>query len=171
MEEVARTERLKIAKISKNDAPFIFELVNSPSWIKYIGDRNIKTVDDAENYIENTHLKSYKTNGFGFYKVLLKAEDDKAIGTCGLAKRSELEDIDMGFGFLPDYEGKGYGLECSLAIMELAKSQFHIKKLTAITLPTNHNSVRLLEKLGMRFEKKVIPFEDDEELLLFAKDL
>ena len=168
---IAETERLIISKINIKDAPFFLELMNTPHWLKYIGDRNIKSIEDAEEAIKSGHLKSYKNNGFGFYKLLLKSEKNKTIGTAGLIKRDQLEDIDIGFGFLPDYEGKGFGYEASLEIMKLAKEVFNIEKLVAITNPNNKNSIKLLEKLGLTLEKRIKPFEDDKELLLFAKIL
>ena len=167
---IAETKRLLVSEFSLKDAPFFLELVNSPNWLKYIGDRNLKTVKDAENYLTNGTLKSYKDNGFGFYKLELK-DNNKLIGTCGLVKRDQLEDIDMGFAFLEAFESKGYGFEASVAILKLAKEQFKIKRLVAITLPINTKSIKLLEKLGFTYEKRVKPFEDDEELLLFAKQL
>lgn len=168
---IVETERLIISKVTLKDAPFFLELMNTPHWLKYIGDRNIRSVKDAEEAIKNSHLKSYKDNGFGFYKVLLKAENNKTIGTAGLIKRDELDDVDIGFGFLPEYEGKGFGFEVSVEIMKLAKSEFKLKKVVAITNPDNHNSIKLLEKLGLVFEKRINPFEEGKELLLFAKAL
>lgn len=167
---IAETERLLIEKFTLNDASFFKALVNTPHWIKYIGDRNTKTIEDAEERIKSGHLESYKTNGFGFYKLILK-EKNIPIGTCGLIKRDELKHVDIGFAFLEDYERQGFGYEASIAIMELAKEKFNIKKLLAITAPYNIGSIKLLEKLSFRYEKRVKPFEDDEELLLFAKDL
>ncbi|NOY47283.1 MAG: GNAT family N-acetyltransferase, partial [Chlorobi bacterium] len=99
----------------------------------------------------------------------LKHEQNKTIGVVGLVKRKELEHVDIGFGFLPDYEGRGYGYESSKEIIKLAKNKFNLKKITAITDPINTNSIKLLEKLGLTLEKKVIPFDDGKELLLFAK--
>ncbi len=168
---IAETERLLISKVTLQDAPFFVELMNTPHWLKYIGDRNIRSIKDAEENLKKGILKSYNDNGFGFYKVLLKAESNKTIGTAGLIKREELDDVDVGFGFLPEYEGKGFGFEASVEIMKLAKSEFKLKKVVAITNPENHNSIKLLEKLGLVFEKRVNPFEEDKELLLFAKTL
>lgn len=168
---VTETERLKISEFSTADASFFLELVNCPNWIKYISDINTKTIQDAEKRIIEGYLKSYKEYGFGFCKLLLKEENDKAIGTCGLIKRDELEDVDLGFAFLPEHEGKGFGFESSEAIMELAKSKLNIKKLVAITVPFNTKAIKLLEKLGFVFEKKVKAFEGEEELQLFAKTL
>ena len=166
---IAETQRLIISKITLQDAPFFVELMNTPHWLKYIGDRNIKTVKDAKAHLKKGALKSYEEHGFGFYKLLLKNENLKTIGVCGLIKRKELEDADVAFGFLPEYEGKGFGYESSLEIMKLAKHTFNLKKVSAITSPINKNSIKLLEKLGLIYEKRVIPFEDGEELLLFVK--
>ncbi|GGG35027.1 GNAT family N-acetyltransferase [Bizionia arctica] len=169
--KIAETNRLIISKFTLSDAPFFLELVNTPNWLKYIGERNIKTIAQAEEALKNGHLKSYENNGFGFYKLLLKEEKNKIVGTCGLIKRETLDDVDIGFAMLPEYEGKGFGFESSDAILKLAKETFNLDKIVAITLPTNTNSIKLLEKLGLTYEKRVKPFEDDEELLLFAKDL
>ena len=166
---IAETKRLIIAKMTLDDAPFMLELLNTPNWIKYIGDRNVKTVDEAKTYMTNGVLKSYKESGFGFYKLLLKEENNKIIGTCGLVKREQLENVDIGFAMLPGYEGKGFGMEASLEIMSLAKNLFRLPKIAAIVQPNNPNSIKLLEKLGLSFEKKVKPFDDGAELLLFAK--
>ncbi len=168
---VAKTDRLIISKFTLKDAPFFLELANSPNWIKYIGDRNLKTVKDAEEYIKNGTLKSYSEFGFGFYKLQLKDKNLKSIGTCGLIKRETLDDVDIGFAMLPEFENKGYGYESSLAILELAQHTFKLKRIAAITLAVNKNSIKLIKKLGLCFEKKVKPFEDDDELLLFVKDL
>jgi RimJ/RimL family protein N-acetyltransferase len=168
---IAETTRLIISKFNLKDAPFFMELANTPNSIKYIGDKNLKSIEDAEKYLGNKTIKSYADFDFGFYKLAIKEENNKLIGTCGLVKREELEYVDIGFAFLPEYEGKGLGFEASIEIMKLAKYQFNIEKLAAITTPDNKNSIKLLEKLGFTFEKRVKPFKDDEELLLFAKNL
>ena len=168
---IAETKRLIISKFTLNDAPFFLELTNSPNCLKYIGDKNLKNVDDAKIYLKNKTIKSYADFDFGFYKVELKEENNKPIGTCGLAKREELEFADIGFAFLPNYEGKGFGKEASVEILKLAKEKFNLKRITAITAPNNQNSIKLLEKLGLTFEKRVNPFDEAEELLLFAKTL
>ena len=166
---IAETKRLLISKFTLKDAPFFLELTNTPNWIKFIGDRNLKTVKDSENYLKKGTLKSYSDYGFGFYKLQLKEENLKSIGTCGLIKREALDDVDIGFGLLPDYEGKGFGYESSVEILNLAQHEFNLKRVAAITLPSNKTSIKLIQKLGLSFEKKVKPFEDDEELMLFAK--
>jgi len=168
---IVETKRLIISTFNIKDALFFLELTNAPNCIKYIGDKNLKSVEDAEKYLVNKTIKSYDDFGFGFYKLELKEENNKPIGTCGLAKRKELEFVDIGFAFLPQYEGMGYGYEASMEIMKLAKETNKLNKITAITVSYNKKSIKLLEKLGLTFEKKIKPFEDDEELLLFAKKL
>ncbi|HNQ26421.1 MAG TPA: GNAT family N-acetyltransferase [Aquaticitalea sp.] len=171
MELIAETPRLIIAKMTLDDAPFMLELLNTPNWIKYIGDRNVKTVEEAENYMKNGVLKSYRESGFGFYKLLLKEEGNKTIGTCGLVKREQLENVDIGFAMLPEYEGKGFGMESSIEIMALAKTRFKLHRIAAIVQPDNPNSIKLIEKLGLTFIKRITPFEDNDELLLYLKEL
>jgi len=168
---VKKTNRLTISKVTLKDAPFFLELMNTPNWIKYIGDRNIKTLKEAETYLKNGILKSYETLGYGFYKVALKPNPNTAVGICGLIKREELNIPDLGFALLPQHEGKGYGYESSIAVLEQARNEFGITKVGAITLEVNTNSIKLLEKLNFSFEKKIKPFDDDEELLFFAKRL
>jgi RimJ/RimL family protein N-acetyltransferase len=167
---VAETNRLIISKFTIEDAPFFKELVNTPSWLKYNGNRNIYTIEQAENRIKENHLNSYKTYGYGFYKLLLKDENLKPIGSTGLIKRPELVHTDIGFSLLPGYEGKGFGYESAQAVMALAKNTFKLEKICAITLENNKNSIALIEKLGLTFDKKIKPFDNNEELLLFAKD-
>ncbi|MEM5566579.1 GNAT family N-acetyltransferase [Psychroserpens sp. AS72] len=169
--QIAQTTRLILSKITVDDAPFILELMNTPGWLKYIGDRNIKTVEAAAEYIKNNQLRCYEENGYGYYKMQVKGEHLKTIGTCGLLKRDALEHIDIGFSMLPEYHGNGYGYEAANEILKFAKNQFGIKTICAITLPINKPSIQLLEKLGLSYQKTVKPFDDDEELLLFAKDL
>ena len=168
---IAETDRLLISKFTLKDAADFLQLVNSPKWLKYIGDRNLRTVENAKEYLKNGALKSYKTLGFGFYKLQLKEKDNVFIGTCGLIKREQLDDVDIGFALLPEFEGQGFGYEASQAIMQLAKEKFKLKRIVAITLPANINSIKLLEKLGLSYEKRIKPFEDGQELLLFAKAL
>lgn len=165
---IAETERLVISKFLIEDAEFYLKLLNTPHWIKYIGDRNVKTIKEAQDYLRKGILKSYNDFGFGFYKLQLK-EDNTIIGTCGIIKRDTLEEPDFGFAFLPDFEGQGYGYEAAIAILNYIKGTFNLERIYAITLPINTKSIRLLEKLGFIYQERVKPFEGEEELLLFAK--
>lgn len=166
---ISSTERLHIEELNTNDAPFILELLNTPNWLKFIGDRNINSIEAAENYITNNHIKSYLENNFGFYKLLLKSENLKPIGCCGLIKRPELEGVDIGFAFLPEYEGRGFGFESASEILKLAETKFKLHEVLTIALPTNPNSIKLLEKLGLTYQKNIIPFEDGKELSLYSR--
>ncbi len=161
------TERLIIRELSVYDSPFILETVNTPTWLKFIGDRGVKNLDDAKSYLKKGPLKSYDDNGFGLYWVGLR-ESNTPIGMCGLIKRADFESPDIGFAFLPEYEGIGYGYEAASAVLDYCKTEFHLKRILGITLEANTASVRLLEKLGLSFEKKFIYETTKEELLLYA---
>lgn len=167
---VAETKRLVISKITIADAAFYLKLVNSPNWLKYIGDRGIKTIDDAKNRIQDTILKSYENHGFGAYKLTVK-QSKKIVGSCGLYKRDFFEHPDLGFAMLDEEEGRGYGYESSKAILKLAKQEFYLSKIVAITLPDNKPSIKLLEKLGLQYIKTDTFFKDDAPLMLFSKTL
>jgi len=161
------TERLQIRQLSKEDAPFIFQLVNEPSFIQNIGDRGVRTLADAEKYIENGPVASYARNGFGLCLVTLK-ESGESIGMCGLIKREALEDVDIGYAFLPQFWSKGYAFEAAQAFKQYAREVVGLTRLVAIVDPNNQGSIRVLEKLGMAFEKMVRLSAEDIDLKLFA---
>lgn len=144
-----QTERLIIKELDLNDADFIFKLLNSPGWLQFIGDRNIHSLEDAKNYLLNGPMKSYKKHGFGLYLVQLLKEGIP-IGIAGLLKRDYLNGPDLGFAFLPEFEGKGYAFESSDAIMKQSKVILGLERIQAVVLPENQRSIRLLEKLGMK---------------------
>lgn len=166
---IIETARLTLSEFSADDAAFILELLNTPSWLQYIGDRNVHTLEEARNYLLYGPLSSYKRSGFGFYLVRLK-ENGIPLGMCGLVKRDLLEHADLGFAFLPQYENKGYGHEAASATLEYARKTLKMKRVAAITLENNLSSLRLLHKLGFKYERSV-RFPGDEELLLFALQL
>jgi RimJ/RimL family protein N-acetyltransferase len=167
MRYILKTERLSLRKFTIDDTEFIIELVNSPGWIEFIGDRNIKTVEQAKNYLENGPIKSYELNGFGLSLVELKNKKTP-IGMCGIIKRDNLENPDIGFAFLPDFIGKGYGFEIANATMSYAKEKLNLSIIYAITVSNNKPSINLLEKIGMNFIKPFCLPNDDEELMLFS---
>jgi RimJ/RimL family protein N-acetyltransferase len=166
---ILETERLLLRQFSAEDAEFILQLLNEPSWIQNIGDRGVRTLDDARAYISNGPVTSYAKNGFGLYLVVLK-ETNESIGMCGLIKRDTLEDVDIGYAFLPKFWGKGYAVESALAVKDYAKDGIGLKRLVAITDPANKGSIRVLEKIGLRFERMVRLSADDIDLILFAID-
>ena len=163
---IAETQRLLLQEFTPDDADFIIELLNTPAWLQYIGDRKVKSRTDAVVYLANGPIKSYVEHGFGLYLVKLK-HYGASIGMCGLIKRATLEDADIGFALLPQFEGKGYGFEAASATLSYAKT-IKKKRIVAITLPENESSIKLLKKIGMHFERMVSFPGEDKELMLFA---
>ena len=167
---VLETERLLLRQLSAEDAGFILELLNEPSFIRNIGDRGVMTIEGANAYIVNGPVASYAKNGFGLYLVKLK-ETDESIGMCGLIKRDTLEDVDIGYAFLPRFWSKGYAFESARAVKEYAKNTIGLNRIVAIVDPENGGSIRVLEKIGLQFEKMVRLSEDDIDLKLFGTGL
>jgi RimJ/RimL family protein N-acetyltransferase len=161
------TERLRLREYTTEDAAFIFELMNSEGWLKYIGDRNIKTVGDAVAFIEKYYLPSYKINGYGALMVILK-ESGKPIGSCGLYKRENLKHPDVGFAFLGEYLGKGFGFEAAQAVMKFSNESLKIETILGFTVPDNIASIKLLEKLGLKQKGTYFLKDNPDELLLFS---
>jgi len=161
------TKRLELHKITVDDAPFYLKLFNSESWLQFIGDRKVRSVEDARTYIKKHYLPSYDTYGYGSFTVRLK-EDGTIIGACGLYKREDLEHPDIGFAFLHEHIGKGYGYESAKAVMDYARDMLKIKTILGITVHYNRASIKLLEKLGLQ-PAGTYRFKDDtEELMLFS---
>jgi RimJ/RimL family protein N-acetyltransferase len=163
------TDRLTLRYFTTDDAPFLLKLLNSEGWIKYIGDRNVHTVADAIVY-NKRFTDHYTAHGFGFYLVEL-TESQTPIGMCGLCRREGLPDADIGFAFLPEYSGKGYAYESAAACMIHARKDCNIATILGITVPYNEKSIRLLERIGLVFEKKLFMAGDDEELMLFSSNV
>jgi ribosomal-protein-alanine N-acetyltransferase len=160
------TERLLLKPTVEEDAEFIFRLLNTPKWLRYIGDRKVYSVEDARNYIRVKMQPQLERLGYANYTLIRKQEQDK-IGTCGLYDRKELQGIDIGFAFLPEYEGKGYAFEASEKLKQLAFDEFGITEINAITTKDNFSSQKLLGKLGLQ-PIGTMKFPDEaEELLLF----
>jgi len=165
--KLLETTRLRLHEITVADAPFYVKLFNSEGWIKYIGDRGVHTISDAEAYIKKNYLPSYEKHGYGSYTVQLK-ETNETIGACGLYKRDNLDHPDIGFAFLGEYLGKGYGYEAASAVMEYAQTTLGIQKVLGFTLEDNVASIMLLEKLGLQKSGTYLFENDKEELLLFS---
>jgi len=164
--KVFETERLFLKPTSEEDAEFIFELLNTPKWIENVGDRNIKTFDNARKYINVKMLPQLKRLGYSVY-TLIKKQDNVKVGTCGLYDREGLEGIDIGFAFLPEYERKGYAFESARKLINVAFNEFGIKEINAITIEENISSKKLLEKLGFKLNGTTKLPDDEEELLLY----
>ncbi|HYJ92477.1 MAG TPA: GNAT family N-acetyltransferase, partial [Pyrinomonadaceae bacterium] len=134
--KVLETERLILREITSEDAPFILELLNTPSFKKYIGDRGVRSVDDASAFIETRYRKSYRDHGYGLYAVELKP-DNTPVGMCGFVRRDTLPGPDIGFAFLPEYEGKGYGFESASAALNFGQEILGFGRILAITATSN----------------------------------
>lgn len=160
------TDRLHISEFSLTDAPFILQLVNCETWLQFIGDRNIHSVSDAENYLKTGPLKSYDEHGYGLWKVRL-LNSDTCIGMCGFVKRDALPHPDIGFALLPAFERKGYALEAAKACLKYGAERLSINKVVAITDQTNKSSQRLLRKLGLSHSKNLRLQEQGQELMFF----
>lgn len=166
----AETDRLVLRRLRLEDAPFILVLLNDPDWLRFIGDRGVRTLEDAEKYIRTGPIESYARHGFGLFLTELKA-DGTPIGLCGLLKRDVLEDVDVGYAFLPDFRGNGYAFEAAAAALRFGKETIGLKRVAAITNPENARSIRVLEKLGLAYEKKMRLSEDAPEISFFARAL
>ena len=164
---VLTTPRLTLRRLSPDDAEFIVELLNDPAFIRFIGDKAVRSVDDARRYILEGPVASYERNGFGLWLVELK-DSGSAIGMCGLLKRESLPDVDIGFAFLPAYRSQGYAFESALAVLEYGMTEFGLRRIVAISDPDNAGSLAVLQKIGMRFERMIIVSEGAPEIQLLA---
>jgi RimJ/RimL family protein N-acetyltransferase len=163
------TERLILRPVSLEDGKFILDLYNRPKFIQFIGDRNLKTVSDAENYIQNRFFPQMERLGFGNYLMITKEENQK-IGAVGIFEREGLDVVDIGFSLLDEFEGKGYAYEAAIKIKSVGMNDFGLKKISAITTKDNFSSQKLIEKLGLKFQKFVNIPEDPEELMYYETE-
>jgi RimJ/RimL family protein N-acetyltransferase len=168
--EVIQTDRLSIRFMSTGDSEFMLGLMNEPTWLQFIGDRGVRTIEDAHDYILSGPIDMYSRLGFGFYVVEIK-KTGRAIGICGLAKRDFLDSVDLGFALLPKYCGQGYAYESARGVLEYAKKELGLNRIVATVRSDNRASAKLLGKLGLRFEKTIRHPDGDRELDLFATAL
>ncbi|MCR6553134.1 GNAT family N-acetyltransferase [Aeromonas sp. CPF2-S1] len=159
------SERLELRELTVVDAPFILELLNDGDFYRYIGDRGIRTLEQAQEYIQQGPAVSYARYGHGLYLVERK-EDGVSLGICGLIKRDTLEQVDIGYAFLPQYRGQGYAIEAAQAALADGKSRLGIGQVVAIVTPGNERSIGLLAKLGLSQGKRVRLGAGEEECLL-----
>ena len=167
---VLETERLSLRKLTVDDAEFILTLLNEPSFLRYIGDKKVRDLDDARQYILNGPVGSYERHGFGLNCVELR-ESHTPIGMCGLLKRDELPDPDIGFALLPDFWNKGFAFEAAEAVLKDARERLKIQRILAITSLDNDASINLLQRLGFRFEEVVQLSPNGEQLRLFTREV
>lgn len=164
---VLETARLALREFTADDGEFVLRLVNEPSFLRYIGDRGVRTLDDARKYIADGPVAGYARDGHGLMRVERKS-DGVSLGMCGLLKRDALPEPDIGFSFFPEYWSQGYALEAASVVMRHARETLAIGRILAITTRDNASSMRLLDKLGFRFERMVAL--GTEELRLFASE-
>ena len=164
------TSRLQIRWLDFDDAEFIYQLVNDPDWIRFIGDRGVSNLEDARRYIETGPLEMYRKHGFGLNRVALK-DTDKAVGICGILQRETLPEVDLGFAFLPDYRRRGYAFEASSAVLEHGLTRLGLPRVAAILSPQNRASANLLGKLGFSFERTYLAEPNSDLLDLYRVDL
>jgi len=166
---VIETPRLVLHRLTTDDADFILELLNEPSFLRFIGDKGVRTREDACRYILTGPMASYDRFGFGLYRVE-RTDSGDPIGMCGLLKRESLEDVDVGFAFLPRFWSRGFAFESASAVLAHGRQTWGLKRILAITSPDNEASIRLLAKLGFRFERMARLSEEAPEVKVFAVD-
>ena len=163
---VLGTERLILREFTVEDAEFILALLNEPSFLRYIGDKKVRELEDARQYILNGPVASYERNGFGLYLVELR-ESHTPMGMCGLIQREELPDPDIGFAFLPEFWNKGFAFEAATAVLQDARERLRLERILAITSLDNEASIGLLQRLGFTFEREIKLAADREPVKLF----
>ena len=161
------TQRLVLRRFTTDDAEFIIDLLNQPSFLRFIGDRGVRTPEEARRFLIHGPIASYEKHGFGLYKVELQ-ETGEPIGMCGLLRREGLEDPDIGFAFLPQFWSQGYAFEAASAVMDHARTSLGLERIVAIASPDNDRSFRLLEKLGLRYERMIRLAEGQPKIKLFT---
>jgi len=163
--KILETERLLLREVEAADAEFVLDLLNQSTFKKYIGDRGVRTLEQAREYIATRFTQSYDDNGYGLYLVELNA-DATPIGLCGFVKRSQLDDPDIGFALLPKFERRGYAFEAAETVMHYGREKLGLDRVLAITTLDNESSGRLLEKIGLTFSEEIVL--GDENLKLFS---
>jgi RimJ/RimL family protein N-acetyltransferase len=163
---VIECARLNLRRLGVHDAPFILQLLNEAGFLRFIGDKGVRTLDDARDYISTGPLASYRRFGFGLY--LTSLGDGTPIGICGLVKRPTLADVDLGFAFLSRHWSKGYAAESAAAVLAYARDTLGLARIVAITAPDNTGSIAVLEKIGLRAEGTIRLTADGPGLRLFG---
>lgn len=167
---ILRTPRLTIRAFTLGDAAFIVELLNDPGWLKHIGDRGVRTIDDACRYLSDGPLAAAERNGFALWAVVKTEGDERPIGMCGLIKREGLDDVDLGYAFLPAARGQGLAREAAAAVLAHGFVRLGLRRIVAITAVDNEASGRVLEAIGMRLERRMRVPGHAGDSLLYAAD-
>ncbi len=161
------TARLRLREFSEDDAPFVLQLLNEPSFHEFIGDRGVRTLEDAKRYLREGPIASYRLNGHGLMHLALRT-NDQPIGMCGLVRRDTLPSPDIGFALLPEYWNQGYVTEAAAASIDHGRRHLGLREVLGITTPRNTRSIRVLEKLGLRFREQRALTADSAELRIFG---
>ncbi len=164
---VIRTARLQLRELELQDDEFILQLLNEAAFLRFIGDKGVRTLSDARDYIWKGPMDSYRRFGFGLYRASLR-DGGPPIGICGLVKRDNLADVDVGFAFLSRYWSQGYATESAAAVLTHGRERLQLPRIVAITAPDNHGSIAVLEKIGLRFERMIKLTENSPDLKLFG---
>jgi RimJ/RimL family protein N-acetyltransferase len=164
---IIQSARLQLRELELHDDEFILRLLNDASFLRFIGDKGVRTLSDAREYLLKGPIDSYRRFGFGLYLTSLR-DSGLPIGICGLVKRDNLEDVDVGFAFLPRYWSNGYAAESAAAVLDYGRQQLQLRRIVAITAPDNHGSIAVLEKIGLRFERMIRLAENSPELKMFG---
>ena len=164
------TARLTLRRLDFDDAPFVVRLLNEPSFLQNIGDRGVRNVEDAHRYLREGPLAMYQQFGFGLWHTSRKS-DGAAVGMCGLLKRDTLPDVDIGYAYLPEYWGQGYAFEAAEATVQHAARKFGLRRLIGVVSQGNSGSIRVLEKVGMRFERLYPMHAGEPEVRLYGRTL
>jgi RimJ/RimL family protein N-acetyltransferase len=163
---VLRSRRIELRKLALTDDEFILRLLNEEAFLRFIGDKGVRTLADARGYLAQGPMDSYRRFGFGLYLAQLRG--GVPIGICGLVKRDALPDVDIGFALLSEYRSKGYAAESAAAVLEYGKRQLLLRRIVAITAPDNLASIAVLEKIGLEYERMIKLSDDAQELKLFG---
>jgi RimJ/RimL family protein N-acetyltransferase len=166
---VLETARLRLRRLTPDDAPFMLELLNDPSFLRNIGDRGVRDLEAARRYVTDGAVASHEKHGYGFDLVELKSTREAA-GICGLVRRDYLDAPDLGYAFLPQFTGQGFAVESATAVLAHARDALRLPRVLAIVSPDNARSIRVLEKIGLRYERMVTPPGEDRAIRLFTSD-
>ena len=167
---ILTTKRLELRWLAIDDAPMMLAVWNDPAFLRFVGDRGVRTLGEAELSMREGPLQLYEDYGYGPFRVI-RLEDGASIGVCGLFHRDGLDDPDIGFALLPQYCGQGYGYEASVAVLDHARDSLDLPRIVAIVAPGNGRSIALLEKLGLSYDRPIRMPGDDEDISLYSIDL
>jgi [ribosomal protein S5]-alanine N-acetyltransferase len=162
------TPRLRLRRLCNDDATFVIALLNSPGWLRFIGDRNVRDLEAARGYIER---RNEALTRYGSDLYLVELRNETPIGLCGVIHRDGLEDADLGFALLPEFGGQGYALEAARRTLEHARTDLHLPRIVGITTPDNDRSIRVLERLGFQFAGSVRLPNDETDLNHYGLEL